>query len=801
MLDLHDDQAEKLNKEIQQLEEDVSKLSGSKEARSKESQEQEFLMGKCHEELLALKTQRDELQESRKKLWKQETDAMNELEKLKADIMKAEKSLDHAAPGDIRRGLNSVRRICKNHNIAGVHGPICELLDCDEKFFTAVEVTAGNSLFHVVVENDEISTKIIRYLSAEKGGRVTFMPLNRVKAPHANYPSGPDVVPLLKKLRFDGHFLPAFGQVFGRTVICRDLDVATNIARSAGLDCITLEGDQVSKKGGMTGGFYDHRRSKLKLISIVREGTKAINSKYDEMEKVKISLQDVDQKITAIVSEQQKSDAKRGHLKSELEQLKQDLSNIKKQESSIAKALEKKKKLLANTRNQIEQLELSLKTKQAEMGTDLIDHLTAEERALLSTLNPEITQLKEKLVRCKTSRMETETRQSELEAALSTNLVKRQQELEAQLSSIDPEAMKTDLEEKTVELRGAKVAVDEATRHLKGIIDQVDKVTKQINELKASKDELKMLEDKYEKTLQDEKKDLEQLLNKRNLLQAKREDVMKKIRDLGSLPSDAFEKYQKKNLKDLHKMLHNCNEQLKKFSHVNKKALDQYVNFTEQREELHKRQAELDAGDEKIRELISVLDQRKDESIERTFKSVAKNFKESFAELVSGGHGSLVMMKKKKVDEADDEDADEDGDRNAENEGRVEKYIGVKVKVSFTGQGETQSMKQLSGGQKTVVALALIFAIQRCDPAPFYLFDEIDAALDPQYRTAVSNMIRRQADTSNTQFITTTFRPELVKVADKVYGVFHKNRVSRVDVISKEDALYFIEQDQSHQNE
>jgi len=128
----------------------------------------------------------------------------------------------------------------------------------------------------------------------------------------------------------------------------------------------------------------------------------------------------------------------------------------------------------------------------------------------------------------------------------------------------------------------------------------------------------------------------------------------------------------------------------------------------------------------------------------------------------------------------------------------VEKYIGVKVKVSFTGQGETQSMKQLSGGQKTVVALTLIFAIQRCDPAPFYLFDEIDAALDPQYRTAVGNMIRRLADMANTQFITTTFRPELVKVADKIYGVTHKNRVSRVNVVSKEDALEFIEQDQSH---
>lgn len=793
-------QAEKLEKEILQLEEDFTKLSTNKDARLKECQEQEAVMAKCYEDSCSLKVQRDELQEKRKKLWKQETDAANEIDKLKTDIMKAEKSLDHAAPGDIRRGLNSVRRICKDHNIAGVHGPLCELLDCDEKFFTAIEVTAGNSLFHVVVENDEISTKIIRYLSAEKGGRVTFMPLNRVKAPKTNYPNSADVVPLLKKLKFGSHFTPAFGQVFGRTVICRDLDVATKVARTAELDCITLEGDQVSKKGGMTGGFYDHRRSKLKLISIIREGTKAINSKYDELEKVKASLQDIDQKITAIVSEQQKLDAKRGHHKSELEQLKQDSSNIKKQETSMTKALEKKRKLLATAHNQIQQLESSLATKEAEMGTDLIDQLTPQEKTLLSSLNPEITQLKEKLVKCKTSRMEAETRKSELEASLSTNLVKRQQELEAQLSSSDPEALKMELEAKKEELQNTKSAVNDATRHLKGIIDHIDKLTKQISDSKASKDELKTLEDKYEKTLQDEKKDLEQLLNKRNLLQVKREDLMKKIRDLGSLPSDAFEKYQKKSLKELHKMLHNCNEQLKKFSHVNKKALDQYVNFTEQREELHKRQAELDAGDEKIRELISVLDQRKDESIERTFKSVAKNFKESFAELVSGGHGSLVMMKKKKADEVDDED-DEDGERNADNEGRVEKYIGVKVRVSFTGQGETQSMKQLSGGQKTVVALALIFAIQRCDPAPFYLFDEIDAALDPQYRTAVGNMIKRQADTASTQFITTTFRPELVKVADKVYGVTHKNRVSRVDVIGRDDALYFIEQDQSHQNE
>jgi structural maintenance of chromosome 3 (chondroitin sulfate proteoglycan 6) len=122
--------------------------------------------------------------------------------------------------------------------------------------------------------------------------------------------------------------------------------------------------------------------------------------------------------------------------------------------------------------------------------------------------------------------------------------------------------------------------------------------------------------------------------------------------------------------------------------------------------------------------------------------------------------------------------------------GFAEKYSGVKIKVSF-GQGETMMMKQLSGGQKTVVAVGLIFAIQRCDPMPFYLFDEIDAALDPQYRTAVAAMVRSQAD-GGTQFITTTFRPELVKVAGCIQGVQHSHKVSNVREVTLDEALNFV---------
>lgn len=790
-------QEKKLQDEINQLNAQFSAQDDFIRSRKAALAEVESNINNSREGFINLKGQRDRLQDERKSLWERENELSTEIEKLKSEVVKAEKNLDHATPGDIRRGLNSVRKICREYNISGVFGPVIELLDCEERFFTAVEVTAGNSLFHIVVDSDETATRIIRQLNAIKGGRVTFIPLNKVKPPHVTYPKSDDVVPLLKKLKFLDAYTKAFSQVFGRTVVCRNLDVATRVARTDGFDCITLEGDQVSKKGGMTGGFYDYRRSKLKFMNIIKQNTKVISLKERELEEVKEQLQVIDQKITEKITEQQKIDADRAHQRSEEEQIRRDISDANRQKKSLSNALEKKEKLLSSVRTQIEQLNANVALKRAEMGTELVDHLTQEERNLLSRLNPEIREMKEQLIECRTQLVEIETKKLEIETNLSTNLLRREQELEAVKSSAESEALSAEIDSKEKELDEAKSLVDETTEELKRVSESMDNKTKELKAIKTENDRLQKLREDYEKQLQKEAEELEQLASNTNMLRAKQEEYSKKIRELGALSSDAFETYRRKSIKELHKMLHRCSEQLQQFSHVNKKALDQYVNFTEQREELQKRQAELDAGDEKIRELISVLDQRKDEAIERTFKGVARNFREVFSELVQGGHGFLVIKKKKDGDDGDD-DQDEDEPRGADNEGRIEKYVGVGVKVSFTGQGETQSMKQLSGGQKTVVALALIFAIQRCDPAPFYLFDEIDAALDPQYRTAVGNMIRRLADQANTQFITTTFRPELVKVADKIYGVTHNRRVSRVNVVSKDEALQFIEQDQSH---
>lgn len=799
VLSSNEKQENLLKDEISKLERDMEAQEEHVQNRQKEINALEARISGYRKGFNQHKSKRDELHDKRKSLWATESEITAEIERLKTEVVKAEKALDHATPGDIRRGISCVRRICREYNISGVFGSIIELLECDENLFTAVEVTAGNSLFHVVVETDDISTQVIRHLNAEKGGRVTFIPLNRVTAPHVTYPKSSDVIPLLKKLKYSPNYDQAFSQVFARTVICRDLDVATRVARTDGLDCITVEGDQVSKKGGMTGGFYDKRRSKLKFMNLIRQNALSITEKENELQNVRSQLQVIDKEINALVAEQQKDDAELAHEKSEVEQLKQEVANAKKHSQNISKALEKKRKLLANVETQIEQVKNNIEMKRDEMRTELVDHLTPEEKSLLSRLNPEIAELKERLVASRATRVEIETRKAELETNLSTNLVRRRQELEAVQQSQESDNLNGEVEAKKQELQEAKMAVEEVKKQLKRVSESIEDRNRELKKINKKKADSKARLEEYERTRQNEDKRAEQLISRKNILLAKQEEFNKKIRELGPLSSDAFEMHKKKSIKELYKMLHKCNEQLKQFSHVNKKALDQYANFTDQREELQKRQQELDAGDEKIKELISVLDQRKDESIERTFKGVAKHFREVFSELVQGGHGILIMMKKKDGDPVDN-DYDEDGPL-PDREGRVEKYIGVKVKVSFTGQGDTQSMKQLSGGQKTVVALALIFAIQRCDPAPFYLFDEIDAALDPQYRTAVGHMVRRLADMANTQFITTTFRPELVKVADKIYGVTHKNRVSRVNVVTMEEALDFIEHDQSHNAE
>ncbi|KAI0311529.1 P-loop containing nucleoside triphosphate hydrolase protein [Amylostereum chailletii] len=207
---------------------------------------------------------------------------------------------------------------------------------------------------------------------------------------------------------------------------------------------------------------------------------------------------------------------------------------------------------------------------------------------------------------------------------------------------------------------------------------------------------------------------------KRNLLTGRKDECNRNIRDLGVLPEEAFEKYTNEKADRLVKKLHTVKEGLKKFSHVNKKAFEQYSNFTKQRDQLLSRREDLDKSGESIEDLVNVLDQRKDEAIERTFKQVASNFEEVFERLVPAGKGKLIIQRRV------DQDAEEAPEVEDSQQSTIDNYTGVSIKVSFNSKvDEGLRIQQLSGGQKSLVALALVFAIQKCDPAPFYLFDEV----------------------------------------------------------------------------
>ena len=130
-----------------------------------------------------------------------------------------------------------------------------------------------------------------------------------------------------------------------------------------------------------------------------------------------------------------------------------------------------------------------------------------------------------------------------------------------------------------------------------------------------------------------------------NIFQTKIEDCTKKIRELGSLPTDAFSKYKNMSQKQLFKQLEKANLELKKYSHVNKKALDQFISFSEDKEKLMARKDELDRGHKKIQDLMDVLEQRKFEAILFTFKQVSKYFQEVFKKLVPSGHGTLSIKR------------------------------------------------------------------------------------------------------------------------------------------------------------
>ncbi|OKL62990.1 Chromosome segregation protein sudA [Talaromyces atroroseus] len=783
------------SEDIQELQKTIESLEPEIENLRKQIEGRGDAIQSIEQEVQNAKDERDRLMDQRKELWREEARLDSVLSNASQEVDRAERNLSHTMDNNTSRGIAAVRRIKRQHNLEGVYGTLAELLEVNERYRTAVEVTAGTSLFHYVVDTDETATKVLEILQKEKAGRVTFMPLNRLKPRSTNVPKASDTIPMIEKLQFDPEYEKAFQQVFGTTIICPNLQVASQYARSHGINAITPEGDRSDKRGALTGGFHDSRQSRLEAVKTVTKCRDEFESKKNRASEIRKNLEKLDQQVTQAVGELQKLEQRKHQFHGNSGPLRQELRSKRELLQNKNDNLDAKQRALRNIDNNLSALNGQVSALEAEMSTAFQKALTSDEEAQLESLSTTAQSLRRQYAELSGQRSEIEARKSVLEVELRENLYPRLDQLSSPDIDMGEDNTQGTLKEAQRHMKKLHTALDKITQRLADVDKSISEGNGQVSQLEGRKTEVRNNLEALAKSIEKHQRRMEKSMQKKAALTKQAAECSGNIRDLGVLPDDAFTKYSKTDSNTVVKKLHKVNESLKKYSHVNKKAFEQYNNFTKQRETLTTRREELDASQTSIDELIMVLDQRKDEAIERTFKQVSREFHNVFEKLVPAGRGRLIIQRK--TDRAlrpDNEVESEDEDRRES----VENYVGVGISVSFNSKhDEQQRIQQLSGGQKSLCALALVFAIQACDPAPFYLFDEIDANLDAQYRTAVAQMLQSISESTNGQFICTTFRPEMLHVAEKCYGVSFRHKASTIDVVSKEEALKFVEEQKS----
>ncbi|KAJ3112731.1 Structural maintenance of chromosomes protein 3 [Phlyctochytrium bullatum] len=849
------------------------------------------------EEIEAVRLERNRMDERRKELWREEHKSSAMLEQIRDDLARAERSLMSSIDRNVSSAIQGIKAIAARRRLKGVYGPLYELFTVDERYRSAVEVIGGGSLFHIVVDTDETASILLEELNRERLGRITFMPLNRLHPKEIKYPNANDAIPMIRKLKYDQVLHPAFLQVFGKAIVCPTLEIASHYARQDGINAVTLDGDRADKKGSLTGGFLDQRRSKLEAARLVRVNRTKFDEESEKVERLKEDAARVDQQILGVRDRIASLEKQKEQAVGSLEPMRLEVRQMKSELAGLGEAVGRKEQSCVNLERNLKVLGSQIEATQKELESPFAKTLSNAEIARLKEIVPELEDLSTRLNAASSERAKFESTKSILESELGSNLRRQREALEAKLVAAErglgaasvgvgvgegADSQAADpavLERRKRELKEFQQRLAASTQRLQDLEVEIEDTESNIGDRHSALEKAKAEQAEEARAMERQQRHLEKYVQRKSLLQRKKEETTRGIRDLGLLPEEALREDAEmtgSTSSELLARLHRVNDGLKKFAHVNKKAFEQYASFTKQKDGLEKRRKELDSSAKSIEDLIQVLDQRKDEAIERTFKQVAKHFRDVWRKLVPSGYGKLVMMRRAErgVESNSIEQRNDDGDAEEEQQQlslsqsasqmdrlrtSIDRFDGVGISVSFAGGGGQRAkaagkrkrkapaakgrrrrgrgaaesedeeeeeddeeeegdeeeeeeedeedlddadvpgtglkwMQQLSGGQKSLVALALIFAIQKCDPAPFYLFDEIDAALDAQYRTAVANMVHELS--ASAQFITTTFRPELLVHADRFYGVTFVNKVSQIQCITREDATEFVEQEQ-----
>ena len=645
---------------------------------------------------------------------------------------------------------------------AGIIGVVADIIKVKPKYETAVETAIGGAIQNIVTDKEATAKRTISWLKENKLGRATFLPLDAMTLHNPGNFGGAlneeGIIGVAASLtEYETKYAGLVNHILGRTLVADNMDSATRIARKYrySLRIVTLDGEQLNPGGSISGGAFRNTSNLLGRAREIEENKESLTGIEAEYAALKKEVED----IRALVSEtkhslsiykENMSELKislnteinhRKQLEQRLSESEQSLNEIKLDGTNLDKERDLAEKeidrltgiIKADENNETEVSGLNDIYKKLEELTAEIEGINEEINQLRiteSTVSAEKNFIDESLTRVNREKTSVETEIEEL-----NNM--------ASALSISLEEKTSAIESLTSDISCLHEAIEESENRKKTLVAEKEEISvshkaffgkrEEITELRANLDkEVYRLSGIIEKA----DTNLETMVN--YMLDEYGITYSEAVKN--NIASD--EEYTSFTLK---KLINTQKNLIKELGNVNVGAIEEYREVGA-RYELLKTQAEdIVKAEDALKAIIDELDKRMREQFDERFKDINEQFDLAFIELFGGGKGRLELTDGEDILEA-----------------------GIKIIAQPPGK-KLQNMMQLSGGEKSLTAIALLFAIQNLKPSPFCLLDEIEAALDDSNVTRFADYLHKL--TKNTQFIVITHRRGTMNAADILYGI------------------------------
>lgn len=657
---------------------------------------------------------------------------------------------------------NSIRRVMEQKSrIPGIHGVVADLISTSKKYETAIETALGGSIQNIVTDREETAKELIEYLKKNRYGRATFLPLTGISArggfTQESALREPGILGLASDLvEVKDEYRTLIQYLLGRVVVADTIDHAIALARKFRhtLRIVTLEGELLSAGGSMTGGSF---KNSSNLLGRQRE--------LSELQAAcRKALQDVEETQKAIAD----NDRLKAQCSGEAAKLRETKQEIVLRKNTAQMNMER----LLGKKQEIAESSADLVMENRELEFQLKE--IRENRARLSREEEQLEQLQK----------EQEARSEQLSRKLS-DAQQQKEETAKLLSGAQLTAAGIRQQDRFIAENVSRILKEESSlkEERQRILDGSGESEAVISEKLAKIEQLgrQILEEtskaqRLEEALAQNSEEKERLAEKQKSFFRKREELSEEIgrldKELYRLESQKerltermsdqisymWEEYEltysgAQALKDetpgtipeIRRAIEELKGNIKGLGNVNVNAIEDYREISERYEFLKAQNDDLAAAREALLKIIEELDTGMRLQFEEKFAQIRQEFDKVFKELFGGGHGALILQEDEDILEA-----------------------GIQI-ISQPPGKKLQNMMQLSGGEKALTAIALLFAIQNLKPSPFCLLDEIEAALDDSNVDRFAKYLHKL--TKNTQFIVITHRRGTMVSSDRLYGI------------------------------